>query len=156
MRFFAALFLGFMPLPALALSCLAPTVERSFTQFQASDDIYVIVKGQLTLDTTLLPKGMTLDANPPEMTHVPARLSGMSMGPNGFVRPFDRDITLEVLCLGPWCGGVAPDIETLTFLRKVDDGYALTISPCGGSAFPEPTVAQEDALQKCWRDGTCQ
>ena len=143
------------PLPALALSCIAPTVERSFDQFAAAEDDYVIVDGTLAFDPTRMPKGMT-EVNPPEMTRVPATMSGMSMDVLGSFEPFNEKITLEVLCIGPWCGGISQDTWTMAFLRRTENSYALVISPCGGTYFIEPTDEQVETAQRCMRNGTCE
>lgn len=144
------------PLPALALSCMAPSVTRSFDRFAAAEEIYVVVKGRVTFDARLLPQGMQADRDPPQMTRVPAVLVGKSLNKNGFRLPFEQDVTLEVTCLGPWCGGVKNGEDLLAFLRKTDAGYALAITPCGGSAFGAPKLAQLKQVAQCYRDGSCE
>jgi hypothetical protein len=156
MRLIAFVIALMAPLPALALSCMAPTVEHSFERFQASQDVYSIVHGRLTVDTSLLPKGLTQDRDPPEMTLVPAQLAGKSLGKAGFRVPFERQITLEVSCIGPWCGGVQNGVDVLAFVQKTDAGYVLAVPPCGGSVFTAPKAAQLKRAKQCYRAGTCE
>lgn len=149
----AAAFL--FPVPALALSCLAPSVERSFAQFDAAEESYVVVHGRLTLDEKALPKGMTVDRNPPAMTFVPARLRGQSLTLAGFTLPYDQKLTLEVACIGPWCGAARNGEDVLAFVRKDAEGYALAISPCGGAVFGTPKPEQLKQVEMCLREGNC-
>lgn len=143
------------PVPALALSCLAPSVERSFAHFDAAEENYVVVHGRLTLDEKALPKGMRVDRNPPEMTFVPAELQGQSLTKAGFTLPYDQELTLEVACIGPWCGAARNGEDVLAFVRKDADGYALSISPCGGAVFGTPKPEQLKQVQICLRKGNC-
>lgn len=143
------------PMPALALSCLAPSVERSYAQFAAAEENYVVIHGRLKLDMSELPKGMTGDTRPPRMTRVPASLRGKSLNKSGFVVPFEREVTLEVTCLSQWCGHVQADEDVIAFVRKDVEGYALRITPCGGSAFGAPTPEMLAQVTQCMTSQTC-
>lgn len=154
-RLIALLLLLVAPRPAFALSCLAPLVTRSFETFAAAEETYVIVHGRVTFEAKRLPKALSMDRNPPQMTRIPARLVGKSMRTNGFKLPFDQAITLEVSCLGPWCGGIQNGADLLAFVRKEEGGYALAIPPCGGSAFDSPKPAQLKRVKQCFGDGAC-
>lgn len=143
------------PLPAMALSCLAPSVERSFQQFNAAEETYVVVHGRLTLDKAQLPRNDFETQRPPPMTRVPARLIGRSLGLEGFKTPFEREVTLEVACFGPWCGSAQNGGDVLAFLRKDTDGYALGITPCGGGAFWAPSSKMLRTVKQCLRGGDC-
>ncbi|MGC1503360.1 MAG: hypothetical protein WA782_04380 [Sulfitobacter sp.] len=143
------------PMPALALSCLAPAVDRSYAQFAAAEEAYVVVHGRLTLDMSDLPQGMTGDTRPPRMTKIAAELQGSSLNKTGFVVPFDRPVTLEVSCLSQWCGHVQTGEEILAFVRKDVDGYALHITPCGGSVFGSPKPEMLAQVKQCMADQAC-
>ncbi len=143
------------PLPAVALSCLAPSVERSFAQFSAAAETYVIMHGRVTFDADQLPRALGADRNPPELTQIPARLVGRSLGATGYVLPFDNDVMLEVSCLGPWCGSVKDGEDVLAFIKVSDEGYILSVPPCGGSAFGSPKPAQLRKLLSCVKHGSC-
>lgn len=144
-----------LPVPALALSCLAPSVERSFQQFNDAAESYVVVHGRLTFDRTKLPKSDFDTQTPPKMTMIPAMLTGKSLNHMGFKVPFDQQITLEVACYGPWCGSAQDGGDVLGFLRRDAGGYALEINPCGGGAFWEPPGKMLRAVKRCFRGGNC-
>lgn len=143
------------PMPALALSCLAPDVLRSYAQFDAAKEEYVVVHGRLTLDMSELPKGMMGDQRPPRMTKLAAALKGKSLNDSGFTVPFDRQLTLEVTCLSQWCGQVQNGEDILAFVRKDADGYAMRVSPCGGTAFATPKPAMLKQVTQCMTEQNC-
>ncbi len=102
-----------LPVQALALSCMKPSVTRTFKEIHAAPETYIIVEGRLTLDASKLPETDLTNQSPPELTRVPAILSGTSLSRAGFDAPFAREITLEVACFGPWCGGAQNGMEVL-------------------------------------------
>ncbi len=155
MRTFVFLLALLSPFPALALSCVRPSVERTFAEVQAADEAYIVVKGRLTLNARKLPRDGPTTQNPPELTRVPANLIGKSMNASGFVVPFDQTVTLEVSCLGPWCGSVENGQQVLAFVKRTAGQYALSVAPCGGRAFPNPTKANLKKALTCFKDGAC-
>lgn len=155
MRFMSLFVLCWLPMQALALSCLAPSVERSFLRYDAAEEIYVVVHGRLTLDESDLPEGMTQDPPPPKRTLLAAHLRGSSLRATGFDLPFDQELMLEVTCLGPWCGGARNGESVLAFVRKDAEGYVLVASPCGGAIFERPRPAMLKAARQCLNGGAC-
>lgn len=143
------------PMPALALSCLPPSVERSYAEFDAAEETYVVVLGRLTLNTKRLPKGMKVDRQPPRLTRVDGKLHGHSLTSAGFSLPFEQNVTLEVACFGPWCGGAKNGENVLAFVRKDPEGYAVAINPCGGSVFGQPKPAMLKKVRKCFAQKDC-
>lgn len=154
MRILAFVLALIAPLPALALSCLAPSVERSYAQFDSAEETYIVVHGRLTLDARLLPK-KTTDKSPPRLTKVPAHLQGTSLNAKGFKLPFEQDLTLRVRCLGPWCGSAKDGADVLAFVRKDTAGYVINVGPCGGSVFPAPKAAMLKRVRDCLTKGNC-
>ncbi|QFT57948.1 hypothetical protein FIU94_03850 [Sulfitobacter sp. THAF37] len=155
MRFAALMLAMFAPLPALALSCIAPSVERSYHEVNDAKEEYVVVHGRLTLDTRKLPSDGSLQSNPPKMTKVPATLNGLSLNKSGFQVPFDQDIMLEVACFGPWCGSMANGADVLAFVRRDEGRYALGVNPCGGHVFTPAKPAQLKQVRQCFVGGPC-
>lgn len=155
MRKLAFLLALLAPGPALALSCLAPTVERSFQQVNDAPETYVAVHGRLTLHKNDMPSDGMIDNSPPQMTMVPARLEGLSMTRAGFEVPFEQDVTLEVACFGPWCGSIENGADVLAFVRRDADEYALNINPCGGHVFTPAKPAQLRQVVQCFNGGDC-
>ena len=145
-----------LPAQAFALSCVRPSVERSFDQVNAAPEPYVVVMGRLTLDTRKMPKTGDQTRNPRKMTQVPGTLTGKSLGLAGFKVPFDQDITLQVGCIGPWCGSAQNGAEVLAFVRREGQKYVLDVSPCGGRMFGTPKRAMIRKLQQCLKAGSCQ
>lgn len=143
------------PVPALALSCLAPSVDRSYAQFAAAEEAYVVIHGRLKLEMSEMPDGMTGQTRPPRMTRVPARLRGHSLNASGFEVPFNRQVTLEVTCLSQWCGHVQSGDDILAFVRKDASGYALRVTPCGGSVFGSPEPEALEQVARCMAGRGC-
>lgn len=154
MRAFWLLVCLIFPMQALALSCMKPSVTRTFKEIHAAPEIYIVVEGRLTLDAHKLPETNVENPSAPPLTRVPATLSGTSMTGAGFDAPFSQAITLEVACFGPWCGGAQNGMEVLAFLRKTATGYALAIDPCGGHVFPNQKKLRRQVL-RCFKGGAC-
>lgn len=155
MRFILLALALMTPLPALALSCIEPSVERSFQEYSDASETYVVVHGRLTFDSDKLPKSDFETQITPRMTKIPSLLIGKSLNRQGFALPFDHRITLEVACFGPWCGTAQDGGDVLAFLRKEADGYALAITPCGGGAYRGPSGKMLRAVEQCFRGGEC-
>ena len=156
MRRILALLIILLPLEAQALSCLRPSVARSFLGYDKAEETYIVVQGRLTFDESLLPRNSYGEVAPPQMTKVPAHLTGKSLNRSGFKVPFEQDLTLEVACFGPWCGGAKTGGEVLAFLRVDEGGYALDVNPCGGALFPEPRPDMLKTARTCLQGGRCQ
>lgn len=151
-----AALLAVLATPALSLSCLPPDVARSYQRAAEAEEAYVVVSGVLRFDETRLPKAdMSAQQDTPPETKIPARITGMALTQSGFDHAFDREITLNVLCFGPWCGGAKPDIRYLGFLQKTDTGYELVADPCGSFAFAEPGDDMLHRVEQCFQGGPC-
>ena len=138
------------------LSCLAPSVQRSFHQYQQAEETYLVVRGRMTFDEKLLPRNRFGGQEPPHMTFVPGHLTGKSLSQVGFKVPFQHDVVLEVACFGPWCGAAKDGGEVLAFVRVEDGRYALDINPCGGAVFPEPRPDLIDDVFACFKGQVCE
>ena len=151
-----ALVLAALAGPALALSCLRPDVVRTYQSAAAAEEAYVVVQGTLDFDGRRLPKADASDrADTPPSTRIPARITGQALTRTGFDQTFDREITLDLLCFGPWCAGAKSGIPYLAFLRKTDTGYVLQLDPCGGFGFAEPTGEMLTRVEGCYRGRAC-
>ncbi|WP_371224940.1 hypothetical protein [Roseovarius sp. 2305UL8-3] len=139
--------------PALSLSCLPPDVTSAYNMAAESEDHYIVVTGELTFKDAKLPKGYANDS--PASTRVPARLTGKALTKSGFNIAFDRNITLDVLCFGPWCGGAGSGETYLTFLKREGDGYVMEADPCGSMAFQNPTDNMMEQVERCFAGGRC-
>lgn len=139
--------------PAVSLSCLRPDVARSYKQAAEAEESYLVVHGTLTFDETELPEAVGNES--PPGTRIRAQMAGKALSQSGFDHPFDRQITLDVRCFGPWCGGAASGIPYLAFVERGEDGYTLTVDPCGSLGFPEPTEDMLRQVKTCFDGGKC-
>ncbi|MGC1495299.1 MAG: hypothetical protein WA790_05780 [Sulfitobacter sp.] len=155
MRIIACVLALCAPFPALALSCVAPSVERTYEYAQKSSATYVVVHGKVTFNDRKLPREGSTSQNPPKMTKISATLSGRSLSKSGFSTPFQQAITLEVACFGPWCGSGENGMDVLAFLKKGKGGYTLAIDPCGGEVFVNPQPAKLKKVESCFKRGQC-
>ncbi len=155
MRIVALVLALYAPVPALALSCVAPSVERTYEFAQKSSAAYVVVHGKLTFNERKLPREGSTSQNPPKMTKIPATLSGRSLSKAGFSTPFKQGITLEVSCFGPWCGSGENGMDVLAFVKKGKGGYTLAIDPCGGEVFVNPEPVKLKKVKTCFKRGKC-
>ena len=140
--------------PALALSCLRPDVARTYTRAAEAEKSYVVVLGEVRFDEALLPETDGTQHDRRNVT-IPARLEGVSLSKAGFTTPFARNITLEVACFGPWCGGAQSGAQYLAFLEKRGGRYVMIADPCGSWAFAKPTKAQVQQVERCMRGLDC-
>lgn len=154
MRTAVCLILSLLPLQAAALSCVQPSVTRTYNEVNNAVETYVVVEGRLTLDNRKVPKTDGSNQRPPKMTRVPATLSGKSMSQAGFKTPFEKAITLNIACFAAWCGGAQNGMEVLAFLKKEKGGYSLAIDPCGGHVFANQRKLRRDVL-RCFQGGAC-
>ncbi|WP_135504044.1 hypothetical protein [Roseovarius aestuariivivens] len=141
--------------PALALSCMRPTVAGSFVRADAAEQIYVVVHGRLQFDEALIPEPDFSRQDPPD-TLIPARLTGTVLSRAGFETAFDRDVTLKLQCFGPWCGGASAGTDYLVFVEKTGTEYVVPADPCGSMIFADPTPAQLDQALACLRGEACE
>jgi hypothetical protein len=139
--------------PALSLSCLRPDVARSYGFAAEAEETYIVVHGRLTFDERRLPEAVGNDS--PPSTVIKAHVSGKSLTQAGFTSAFDRDITLEVGCYGPWCAGASSGEDYLLFLRKDASGYTYMADPCGSLGFAAPTSEMLNQVEQCMKGGHC-
>ena len=155
MRYLLFLVAIMLPMQAAALSCIRPSVERSYTEVAAAKESYVVAKGRLTFDQRKLPPDDNGPVKPPKLTRIEARLVGSSLSSKGFNVPFDQPVTLEVACYGPWCGRAESGGQVLAFLKRSKSGYALDINPCGGRSFADPKAKMLKQVVQCHKGGRC-
>lgn len=139
--------------PALSLSCAPPDVIRSYQRAAEAEEAYIVVHGTLHFDENKIPKANHNDS--PPSTRFRARLTGKALSETGFDIDFDREITLDLICFGPWCAGAKSDIPYLGFLKQMATGYALQLDPCDGFGFADPTPEMLRKVEQCHAGGPC-
>tara|TARA_R100000935_G_scaffold24000_1_gene43397 strand:- start:33 stop:518 length:486 start_codon:yes stop_codon:yes gene_type:complete len=141
--------------PAVALSCFPQDVAETYRRAAEAAETYIVVHGRLSFDPARLPSTDMIPQQKPAHTLIPARLTGQALTKGGFDQAFDRAITLDVQCFGPWCASAVPGTQYLGFLERRDGGYVLAVDPCGGMGHAEPTPAMLDKALRCLQGGAC-
>ena len=153
MRIAFAIIAALIPIQAHALSCIRPDTVRSYAQADEASEAYVIVKGKFSF--TQPPEPDLSDSTPTEYT-AQATFTGTALGKQTFDISFSRQITVHFTCAGPWCGRLAPDTETLAFVKRVGRTLSLDVDPCGTTSFAEPEREDIERLLYCHTRGICE
>jgi hypothetical protein len=136
--------------PASALSCFAPTVAGSFGYADGRTAEFRVAVG--SLEPEHYGTGPTgADPNDRQSYTVPAQFTGRFFNGAGFGGPQRQaDITIEVICDGPWCGAPVSSDDGLFFFRSDANGaLALEAYPCPIFVFHYPTAAQRAQVTLC-------
>ncbi|MEM1101043.1 MAG: hypothetical protein AAGH73_05880 [Pseudomonadota bacterium] len=145
----------FLASPASALSCLPVSVSRAYLDAAAAEETYVIALGRFSFAPEALAPRPAGEGSWAGTRRVAAGFTGALFSADGFDFLTELDVTIAATCAGPWCASMAPGVETLAFLQEQADGYLLSLGPCGGSAFPDPTKAQIARIRACHAGGPC-
>lgn len=140
---------------AVALSCMAPEVGVSFEMADGSSDVFAVLHGTFQYDPNALSDAG--DLMNPVTIEMMSRFSGDILGPTGFTPTQDADIQITLSCAGPWCAQLpanADSVEMLAFVQLTETGPHLTIDPCYGWAFFDPTQNDIDTAERCM-SGDC-
>ncbi|MFW8594176.1 hypothetical protein [Cribrihabitans neustonicus] len=142
--------------PAFALSCMPWGVQDAYLEAAESERVYNVIAGALAFDEDALPRSHSDNPNDmPGLTRVPAQLSGKMLSGEDFSEAVDIPVTLEVECLGPWCGGIVPGEEHIFFAEQRGDELVVRANACGGLAFADTPKARR-ALLSCHSGGPCE
>lgn len=152
-RLAASVVFGIAAQPALALSCMAPDLARDFQRASESDQEYVVVVGDFEFTpftspdpSKVLPPGKGETKAPAR--RIPARFEGETLSPQGFTTPLSADLTLEVSCIGPWCGHMEPGTY-LAFMRRDAGALTLEVSACPSMIYADPTPQMRQTVTQC-------
>lgn len=146
--------------PAMALSCLAPSVAGTYRFAADSPENYVIAVGGINATgPSNPPEGAVAlggDINNMQGYTLPARFDGMIFTGSGFTQPWNQQIAVEVTCTIAWCGSYSDQADALFFFRQEANGaYTLEENACPGNVFPNPTGAQLRQVSQCYQGGNC-
>lgn len=148
-----AVFLGLLASDAVALSCLRPDVARTFNNANDIVEPVYILRGTLTFDERLMPQGVVNEPRDP--APVPALFKGLGLTLDGFTARFERPVTLQPQCAGPWCGSAVSGQEAIVFATVLGDDILINVGACGGQIFYDPTPQMEATLTSCIRGEAC-
>lgn len=155
-RLLGAICLGLMMAnQGFALSCSPLSIEDSFISHSKAKESYILVTGTLTQkrNVVLGPLTQGVGARSENFT---ARFVGHQATRAGFSRRIKTTVAVSATCAGPWCGMVDVDVPMLTFLEITPYGHKLSVGPCGGSVFYDPTDDQSQRVLQCLRGGVCE
>lgn len=140
---------------AVALSCLAPDVARSFERAAQAEERYLIMLG--TFEFGEVPSSDTGDINNPREVSVRSEFQGQYLTENGFQAAPPLAVEIAFTCAAAWCGGMASDgAQVLAFVEQTNAGYTLNVGPCGGQAFREPNATQIEQVLSCMSGDICE
>lgn len=141
---------------ASALSCQRPDAVRSYLRADADTAHWGAVIGRLDFDEGRLPRtNWDRQQDTPPRTEIRAQLVGQSLGPDGWVRPFQQNVTLRVQCFGPWCAAPQSGQRYLAFVKREDAQQVVIADPCGSWLFPAPSRQVRLRLHRCFNGGRC-
>ena len=137
--------------PALALSCMRPDPVSDFRAAASAPEPWIVVEGMLTFGP--LQKPAPGKSGGAKVAETPGHITGAFLTRNGFTGRFNRDITLRVSCVGPWCGTITPG-RHLAFLKQEGDRYVMLVEACPSKIYENPDPATLDAIERCM-SGKC-
>ncbi|MEX3017117.1 hypothetical protein [Gymnodinialimonas hymeniacidonis] len=157
-RLFALLLSVFAAGPAMALSCLQPTVAGAYTNAADSPADYVIGAGSLTLTgPSNPPHGLTMQGDDPNQMvgyTQPARFDGGLFTGADFNNQQTLSVTVDVTCIAAWCGAASPVDYGLLFFRVVNGTYILDEGACPANVFHDVHPGMLQEVIDC-HQGTC-
>lgn len=140
---------------ATALSCVQPDVARSYEFAAQAEERYLIILGTLAFGE--VPSSDTGEIHNPREVEVEAQFLGQYLTQDGFQAAPPLAVDIEFTCAASWCGSMtSDDAPVLAFVEQSDAGYTLTVGPCGGQAFKNPSDAQIDQVLSCMRGESCE
>ncbi len=152
-RFLTVLLVCLAAQPALALSCLRPDAVRLYEMARDSEAVFVMVRGRAKVSGPAI--NLVPDNTQDQTATTTAVVSGTMLTSHAFGRDFNQEITLEVSCLGPWCGGTdGLDREQFLAIQVRDDGLVLRLGPCGGDVVDWDRDSERRMLA-CHRGDAC-
>jgi hypothetical protein len=139
---------------SLALSCLRPDPVETFQRLAAAEERYFVLYGTLDFDERLLPEP-DLTNQDPSPEPIPGHFTGKGLSRQGFTTDYIANVTLQIQCFGPWCGGAASGVPAVWFVPFSDPPATLQADPCGSMTFYEPSDAAVEMLESCMAGGVC-
>lgn len=149
-----------MPAQAFALSCMEPRIQQSFAAATDRPELFIIAHGALKRlgpnepEAVQKPDGQALMVQEGTPYQFKARFKGRIAGSGGYSAPKTLNVTVDVRCMGPWCGGESLSKDGLYFLRQAGKGqYVLEASACSFYFFNKPSQANLRTVTACFKGG---
>ena len=141
--------------PALALSCVQPTIESSYLDHAEAAEQYILVFGRLINKRNVVHGPKIQGSTGAHSENFTATFVGQQATRAGFDRPMEIMVAVSTTCAGAWCGAISTDLPMIAFLQVTPYGHRLIEGPCGGNIFYTPTRAEEKSALRCLRGGVC-
>lgn len=139
---------------ANALSCARPDPIMTFKELAAAPENYFVLYGEMKFDEALLPPGVSaLPTAVPDP--IPAQFRGKGLTRRGFTSDYISPVTLDVSCLGSWCGSARSGGDAIYFVEAKEPPVTMRAEPCGGRIFADPSQDVLDMLVSCMQGGPC-
>jgi hypothetical protein len=150
--FFAALAL-FAPTQASALACFLPDAVQYYLLMRESGRPFLVVHGTFAADARAPDEDTGMGTVVSTWT---GRLTGTSLGPDGFGAPIDTQITYRYLCFGTYeCPESPPASSILAFVELTLEGPVVTDDICGNAVIADPSPEEIARIEECQRSGKC-
>lgn len=119
--------------PAVALSCMPASFDRSFDRARDAEETYSVLAGSIAVNEVKARQASKDGTTPYSVVGL---FTGAAIGAEGLSASFQRDIAIDVVCYGPWCGN-AQSVEDVIFFAQHGpaDSYTVEDNPCGGTFF---------------------
>jgi hypothetical protein len=151
-----AVFAMLLASPALSLSCSPPNLVADYKAAAASSENWSVVVGQMTFNEGKLPNVNVSDPDRiPEKTRIRAQFVGHSLDANGFTKPYQSNVTLQVNCLLSWCGGAQSGGRYLAFLKHEGNRRIVFAEPCKANLYRNPSNKDLSRIRNCFVGGPC-
>ena len=139
-----------------ALSCMRPSIERSYIAHSEAKAQFILVSCRLTQKRNVVRGPKIENGLDQRSENFTATFVGYQATRSGFDRPIETTVAVSVECGGPWCGSVQTDALMITFLERTPYGHELTVGPCAGNVFYNPSKTQTARVLQCLRGGVCE
>jgi hypothetical protein len=129
--------------PASALSCMPPDLDRSFQHAAEAEEGYGLFYGDIEVDKNTVPQ---FRGNPQPYT-AEGIFRGQAVYANGLSPEYVQPITIEVECMGMWCGSAYDVDDAILFVELDDQGeMTLEIDACPQWVFHSPAEADLEKM----------
>ena len=143
--------------PSSALSCLPPSPESSFANYNAAPELYEVWSGRFVRQGAIPETTGYVNPGDPTPRTIRYRFQGRRVGTSGAYGPISRFVVqVTPGCAGPWCASYPSNGEQVVgfFENTGSRVRSFEPNPCGGEAFPR-TIENVDRISACFTSGLC-
>lgn len=142
---------------ASALSCVPWDAAGAYSRAAESERRFVIGHGQFLRTSNDMPGPTDPHAPEAQPYSFDALFIGNLASRAGFNAPVELEVSVEVVCMAHWCGGIDEGQEALVFLEVDEDrNYSLVSGPCPFSFIPNPSREDLSQITACMAGRACE